>query len=487
MKTSKIFGLAAVVLYILAGYGKLAAQESVLLLMKDTPQQLKYNPALTTTSRGYFILPGIGGATVTVENTGFGFSDLYLHDQKTDEWKLNLDHLADNFKGNDNVLHLGLDVPILASGVTMPKMTLFWSLSNKTIGELTLPKNILDLRYGNYDYDNNRVVNHELTDLAFKVMNYNEIAFGGNYQVTDYLTIGATVKYLSGLISASSEDLYLKFETVDNGDCTYSMNIKTRGKINVAAPVKVKNDADGYVDDVELETDGILGFITKNMGFGFDLGAKMNLLDNKLRVGISAVDLGFINWKIDNNTFETDNQFTYKGKDVGEIVTDIDNEKDKDYWNEIGEELSKFKNAKHNEGNSFKTKLSPLFMAFGEYEVLKWMNVGAVASLRVAEGKAMPKATANISLRPVHQFNFVFSMGMHPGRAFAFGSAIQATAGPVQFVLASDRMNFNLPKTRGTQLTLGINFLLGPGSQEAPARRTTAAKAPRRSDYGGLR
>lgn len=487
MRMNKIFRAATVVLFAATNIGMANAQESVLLLMKDTPQQLKYNPALRTTSRGYFVFPGVGGATVTVENTGFGFSDLYVHDKTTDEWSLNLDHLAQNFKGKDDVLHVGLDLPLLASGVSMPKMMLFWSIANKTTAEVTLPKSILDLRYGNYDYDNNKVVNHELTDIGFKMMNYNEISFGGNYEITKFLTIGATVKYLSGLISASTEDMYLKFETIDRGDGTYSMHIKSKGQINVAAPVKVKNDAEGYVDDFELETDKIVDIITKNAGFAFDFGAKMNFLDNKLRVGVSAIDIGSIKWKVDNNTFQTEADFTYNGMDVSDMLTDIDKEKEEDYWKEIGDELSKFKNTKHSSGESFKTKLSPTFMAFGEYELMKWMNVGAMASLKMVNGNALTKATANMSLRPSHHFNFVFSMGMHPGMAFAAGAAIQATAGPVQFVIASDRMNFNLTKTRGTQLTFGINLLMGAGSKEEAAQKATPTQTRKRPDYGGLR
>ncbi|MDO4462382.1 MAG: DUF5723 family protein [Bacteroidia bacterium] len=459
---NKIFRVAAVAAMTIVGAGMTNAQESVLMLMQDVPQQLRYNPALATSSRSYFILPGIGGFTMSFNNTGFSFEDLYVHDKKSDEWKLNLDHLAKNFKGDNNILQAEVDVPVLATGVRLPKGAIFWSISNRTMAEVTLPKSILDLRYGNYDFDKQKPISHDLSDIGMKMMNFNEIALGGHYQFFDHVAIGVTVKYLAGLISARADNMHIKMETIDKGG-RYSMHVVSKGEIEVSAPLTIENDKEGYVDDVEIEFEKVPEFMTKNSGFAVDLGARMNFFDNRLRVGASVIDLGFLNWKVDVGRFVMDADYTYEGKDVSDNITDVDTDKGDDFWDEIGDELSKFKDMKHKSGDSYKTKLSPKVMAFGQWAIKEWLNVGAVLSLRCIDGNALTKTTANISLRPNHHFEFIFSGGMQPGGSLGIGGGIQATAGPFQFMLASDNMNFNIKKTKGAQISFGINWLIGSG------------------------
>ncbi len=477
MKKSKMIRSAAISAVMLAGACMANAQESVLMLMKDLPQQVQYNPALATSSRSYFVLPGLGGLSMSLENTAFCFEDMYVYDKKKDEWALNIDHLAKNFKQDNNVMHLGLDIPILATGVSLPKGAIFWSIANKSIMDVTLPKGILDLRYGNYDYDKQKPISHDLSDLGMNLMNYNELALGGHYDINENLSIGATVKYLSGLMAMHTDDLSLKMETKEqNGK--YTMHVVSKGHINIAAPMTITEDKDGYVDDIDVAMEDALGFMTKNSGVAFDLGAKMTFLDKRLRIGVSVTDLGFINWKVDINRLDFDADFVYEGKDVSGYVTDVDKENEKDYWDEIGDELAKFKDMKSKSGESFKTKLTPKMIAFGQWEIKKWFNVGAVASLKFVNGNALAKTTANISLRPNHHFEFLFSTGMHPGANFGIGGGIQATAGPFQIVLASERASFNAKQSKGAQISLGINWLIGAGSNTKTTAEATATEMP---------
>lgn len=358
-----------------AGY----AQESITPFIKELPQRANFNPSFDTDNNAYFVLPGIGGAGVNIENSGFSWEDLFVKG-KDGEYNMDFDHLASKMR-KLNLTSVGVNIPVVEVGFRTSTNYVTIGLANKTSVDLVVPRSLTDLRFGNYDYDRDRVVNNSISDVYLRGMNYFETTLGFRRDVNKLMRFGIKLKYLSGVASVFSDDLRIDINTVNDNN-RYRLDVKTHGSIYASAPVTFKTDEKGYVDGTDTEEiDAAYFKPTKNRGFAVDLGGTLTMFRN-ITLGLGVTDLGFIKWKNNTHRLSASNSYSFKGVNIDDKIKDNAGTADsgETYWDQVLDSLEQFTDVTYKGGSKFKTRLSGKIYATAEVDLLRWLSVNGLVS-----------------------------------------------------------------------------------------------------------
>lgn len=121
---------------------------------------------------------------------------------------------------------------------------------------------------------------------------YAEFVFGYSRDLSDRFSMGFRVKALAGLADAS-----LTLDSINAKAHGSQVDFSTSGTLDFSAlGLQFKPDASGYVDFDDV-LDNARSFKPGGYGVAFDLGAEARLLDDKLTLSASALDLGGLFWQ----------------------------------------------------------------------------------------------------------------------------------------------------------------------------------------------
>lgn len=446
-----------ILLLSIAFTGLIQAQDNALIFMKGIPQTTQVNPAFRPVNGSYFALPALGSVKINGSNTGFSWSDLITSGagSQADSLIFNLDQLAAKLQDN-NLLATEASIQMLGFGFATEKAYYSFDINYRLKAKISYPGSILDLRYGNWDYDNDRPINHSLSDLYVNGMNYTEIAFGYSRMITDNLSVGARVKYLFGVASVESEMMNIGIETFDNG----MMRVTTDAAFRTSLPMKAEYDEDGYVTGLSYDDSIDRGdlFTNSNRGWGFDLGVMWEPI-NKLTVGAAINDLGYINWKTRTSRYYSQGSFEYDGYDVSDEITGDATNSD-DYWDQLAEDFeNSFK--LNEEATSYKTGLMGSFNLTANYQLQKWLNVGAMSKSYFVDGQWIPETTLAAGLNPGKALSTVITYSAMKNAPANLGVGLALKGGPVQLYFVTDNINSALQpsKAKYVNVRLGLNLV----------------------------
>lgn len=453
----KILATAIIALVVIQSKG----QESVIPFLKELPQRVTFNPAFHNDSKAFFVLPGLGGFSVGLENTGFTWDDMFTK-INGDSIRFDPSRLASRMK-DYSLTAADLDIPLAAFGAKTDIGYFTIGLTNKTRADVIIPKSLTNIRKGNWDFDNDTPINHSASDLYVRAMNYMELALGmSKGYLNDHLHFGFRVKLLAGLASAMSDDLKINMNTIRESD-RYRIEVETSGSIKASAPMEVTLNKNGYVDDIEMgdfDTKNI--HIMDNRGIAFDLGGTINMINNRLVLGLAATDIGFIKWYDNAHNFVANNHFVYRGVDISSDIkeSESDDTGNMAYWESLCDSLKRFKDMTHNEGE-FKTRLSSNVRATAELRLTDWLSAGGLVGAKFVMKHSYPMAAVNTQLRAGRWLAWSLSGTLNHGARMSLGSGLVLTGGAVQTYIIADRIPFSLAETKGFHFSWGINFLIG--------------------------
>jgi len=433
------------------------AQDNAFMFLRGVPQTTQINPAFRPVERAYLALPAIGGVKINGSNTGFSWSDVIRNGtgSQADSLIVDLDNLSNTMQEN-NLLAAEASMQLLGFGFRVKEAFISVDVNHRMKAKLNYPKSLLDLRYGNWDYDNNIPINHSMADLFVNSIDYTEIALGMSYPITDDIVIGARVKYLMGVANIQSERFNVGIETFEDG----SMRINSDAAFRASFPMAVEYDEEGYVSSIGSSDDVNAQdlFLSDNTGFGFDLGLTWRVLD-KLTIGAAVNDIGYINWKSNTQQFYSNGTFDYDGIDVSDELTGDDSSED--YWDTLAEDFENTFKVNSEEG-SYKTGLMGSFNFTAEYQPKHWLNLGAVSKSYIVDDKLVPETTFALGLHPGKALSSVFTYSLMKNAPANFGAGIALTAGGLQIYMATDNLNsvFNPNTAKYVNARLGINFVI---------------------------
>lgn len=433
------------------------AQDNALMFLKGVPQASQVNPAFRPVKGNYFSLPAIGSIKINGQNSGFSWSDLITKGSglRADSLILNLDNLSNSLQDN-NQLATEASLQILGFGFASGQSYFSFDMNLRFKAKLNYPSSLLDLRHGNWDYENDIPINHSTSDLHINGLNYTEIALGYNRYIGDRLTVGLRLKYLFGIASIESEKFNVGVETLENG----YMRVYTDIDLQSSLPVTYQYDEEGYVNSMSFDENIDRGdfFTNKNQGWGLDLGLSYQA-SNSLTLSAAVNDLGYINWKTRSTRLYSNGEFTFDGMDISNEISGNESQ-NTEYWDELAEE---FKNTfkVSEEEITYKTGLMASFNLSAEYQPKSWFSLGAISKSYILDGKWIPETTIAAGLNAGRALSTVFTYSMMKNAPANFGAGLMLKGGPLQLYCATDHINSLLDphKAKYINARLGINLI----------------------------
>lgn len=390
----------------------LSAQMRTSYFMEGSYFRTELNPALAPT-RGYIAIPVLSGVGVGINNNFISVDNfIYNRDGHTVtayDGRVSASEFLSRLP-KKGYLSQTTNLNILGVGF-YDKHDMFWNFGvNVHIGgDVTIGKEFFELtkQLGNGHRD--------FSSAAFDATAYTELYLGWNMDVLDFVTIGAKLKGLIGIMNISGS-----FSDMTANVGSDSISAFLRGNLRGSGIMT----SDGYLVGDDMDLDRMLTLISvtpkfenlKSGGFAVDLGAEVRLFDDHLKVSAAITDLGFIKWS-DQGAVATDMAFdiTYKGFDLNAGEVDFD-----------GGEGS-FKIAKP---AAYTRRLNTTLNVGAEYNVLdNHIGFGLLSHTEFHPIYTSSELTASVNFRPSKWFTatlshtlcnsnapgvFGFALNLHP-------------------------------------------------------------------------
>ncbi len=418
----------------------LRAQDNLTQMTVELPQAMILNPAQTPT-HSFITVPLIGGATISAYNS-FCINDVITEIKGRNVISIKSLILASLSNGNS--FYSTINADILNAGYRLSdKDYIGLSVRGRAVATTTYPLGALEFLSDNSIYAD-RVFN---VSLEPDILGWCE--FGASYSRTfGNFTVGVRMKYLAGFIGAQSEDgASFEINKVDDG---YTIN----GNYNLSVGGIYS------INDNLSTSQG--GSCFDNSGFATDLGVNYLSNNNRLRISLSASDIGFIDWT-GASTITAKNPYKdYIIDDLGSIlssgasirtiidslVTYVDST--------IGFDV--------NQGETYRSTLPLTLLATTSYSLgaklqhtLSLGYIGIIPSYR----SVYNKASLGYSYRsPNNVWQLMCNYTYITNYPLNVGLGVVMTTGCYQLYLATENIisPFSISNARTADLRIGMNF-----------------------------
>jgi len=298
----------ALILLLTFSFNSQAQQEVSLPMMHDIPNSIHFNPAYTTGYKWTVSLPSISNS---MASNGPSFEQLFV-DNGNGNYTLNVGQAVAQLKAHNLFSNIS---KVEAFGLSHQWKNSFihFNAGVRTKIALDFPKNLAELAaFGNGPY-----VGQTLNiGPGLDIQAYSEIGVGYSHQFGK-VRIGATVKFLNGLASATSTKNDISLYTDPE---YYQLTATTDYEVHSSSIISL--DSLGNLDLNTAEIDPRLA-LKNNHGMAFDFGVVFQATE-KLSFSASAIDLGKILWKENAQTLKSNGSFTYEGLAANGGLTSID-------------------------------------------------------------------------------------------------------------------------------------------------------------------
>lgn len=417
------------------------------------------NPALAPT-RGYIALPAISGLGVNLNNNFLSVDNLlYKHNGEV-VTALHESVTADKFLSRlpqTGFVGLNLNANILSAGFYTKGSFWNFGINLRSSNDMTVSKEIFKAlkTLGNGYYD--------LNNTAFSSTSYIETYIGHSRKVADFnfgtLTAGAKVKFLIGLVNASSQ-IDQMYADISSESIMAHLQGDIRANGIIFDPTKVV-PGEEISDDIIVDNASQMLGNMKNFGAAIDLGAEMTLLDSKLRVSAAVTDLGFIKWaKATHVVAQARADFQYNGINLSTGETDSDGSASL-YMAEVTK-------------GGYATRLNCSLNFGAEYNILdNHIGFGVLSHTEFRHKKCLSELTLSVNFRPTDWLSATvshtllnrnkigvcgFALNVHPKGINLF---VGADYIPTKFVRYNTTpIPYNL---KSFNLYFGLGFNLGKG------------------------
>jgi hypothetical protein len=425
--------------------------------MEGSYFRTELNPALAP-SRGYVALPVIGGMGLNLTNNFLSVDNFFYKNGGEVVTALHESVSADKFLGRlpqTGVFGLNLNANIVGVGFHTKKSFWNFGVNLRTHNDITMSKDIFkvlkSLGNGHYNLDN----------TSFSSTSYAEVYLGNARKIVDFkfgtLSAGARVKFLMGILNASSEiDQMYADITADVVKGQMRGSLRASGLIfdnsKVVAGEKLSDDI--IFEDASQMFDNL-----NNFGAAIDLGAELTLLNERLRVSAAVTDLGFIKWSPASHVeAETFADFYFNGVNLDTEKADSDGKADI-YM-------------KDTKSGGYSTRLNCSLNLGAEYNVLNdHIGFGLLSHTEFRHKKSFSELTASVNFRPANWFSATvshtllcrnklgvwgFALNLHPAAINIF---VGADYIPMKMVKYKDiSVPYNM---KSFNLYMGLGFNLG--------------------------
>ncbi|MCK4750066.1 MAG: hypothetical protein KAT15_23585 [Bacteroidales bacterium] len=311
-------------------------------------------------------------------------------------------------------------------------------------------------------------VTYQLDGIGVDLAVFDEASVGWSAEIIEGLQVGARAKVLFGVGSLSTARSDLAVTTSQE-----NWNIQSDMMFNASLPfAEVQYDADGMIEDVvidqeleNLDWSSIPRYVfnTKNLGLGVDVGINYRPIE-PLQISISALDIGYINWKDEVHEVSYQTEFDFNGLEINPfdyIGDDAELTLDSTI-SLLGDSLSNF--LQFTPGGAFSKRLNTKLYAGASYYVTPNINFGILSRTDFLNGKIAQQFTASANFTTGRFINFTASYSYTNATLKNIGAGFSLNAGPFNLYVISDNVVNTLlwpHEVRSVNLWFGMNLVFG--------------------------
>lgn len=454
--------------------------------LSQTPQQVKYNPAYYTSYNTYV---GIAGIQMQVNNDFLSINRLLKKGVDTTVIDIQ------NFIGkafNKNNLGLELGADLFQFGFKINKKNqIHIGLGVEGYANLQITKNTFSFLLRGPGYFMDRGETEALSGNSVDMNLYGVFSLGYSRMVTQKLSVGARIKFLSGIanVFTESSDVVTR---IDNG---YDPNITPYSYI-IKPDVSIKGAFSACPEDSNMlyalkslfsgDVASIIATpekLTDNFGVGFDIGATYDVSE-ELTLGVSVYDIGRIKWnkglkKIASQNHDEAWKFSGVGK-LQDILNDDDFEI-KNVINELKDSALNYFQLKDQDSNfiSYTSNLRTSFNLSAFFDFTDRDQFGIMWNQQLGGQK-----NRAITLAYTRFFGPRLSLSLSNAivgeNIFNFGGGLVANLGNLQLHLIVDKISSHrIVDMRAINLHLGICLTFGRTEKDPNKQRSVRDYTPR--------
>lgn len=447
-----VFAVLSLVVY------SINAQDNTMFFLRGVPQNSSINASVIPSERAYIGLPFLSSMQLDYYNSGLTMSDI-LHKgsgQTADSMVIDYKGMANSMDAN-NVSFQEIANTWLGFGFKIKRSYISFALNSKIKTQLYYPGTIANWQNGNYDYNNDVALELTTQGTTFNALAYNEIVIGYAQPIGDKLSVGVRLKYIMGMANIVSD----KFDITINTLSSSQLQLQTNIDIQTNLPLSVSLDSLGFVDTKNLSMDNnadIKKLMLDNKGFGFDCGATYQPI-KRLTLGLALNDIGFITWENYPHKFTSKSFYTYEGVDLSNMLGEKDINSS-GLW-KIKDSIQNSFKVQTNTG-SYQTGLQGNMIITGNFEMLKWLDLGAMVKTQFYQGRVYPSLGLACGMNPSTLFSSSVTYSLRKGSYFNLGLGMAFNPGPFQLYVATDNLPyaFSIQNANALNLRFGINIII---------------------------
>ena len=417
----------------------IAQIEGTLSLMTNIPQSIDLNPAVTPKYRYVIGVPVISSFGGMFSSNGLSYNNIFT--KEADGNDVSTPKILKK-SANVNYFQLSAQTDILRFGMRInPDIYITFSSSIKGFARFKMEKEtIASFEKGlSYFLDDKTVFFSKLDGLSFIDTNV-----GIAIQLSDQFSFGGRIKFLQGLHNITSRKS--SFQVVENNglDLTYSADV------SVLTSGLDSNSNGSYSMNSEI---GKLLF--KNVGVGIDIGISFKPND-KLVLGASIVDFGFINWKNNPKELYIDSQkITFLGTKLTDLFGKSETPSFLGGFNSANKD--KFK-LKEREGSSYNTMLPIKAYFSGKYEIQKNLNLAGLIFVEQFRSRISTGLTLGVTKDFGKWLSSSLTYTVANKSYVNLGLGVSFNLTPIQIYFVGDNLLLNSAFLKSSKL---VNFRFG--------------------------
>lgn len=412
-----------------------AQQELSLYFSEKIPAVNLVNPAAYTNDQLIFSFPSV---SFNYGNSAFTFNDLFRKDG--DRTLVDVEHVLGKLD-KDNILQLQVSAELFSVQFRIKKLYFTVMMAEKASARLSYSRDLIELAWkGNASF-----VGQEIEiGPAFDMTLYREISLGAVYRQEKY-SIGGKLRFLSGRanIVTKNEDAYL----YTDGEF-YQSTFRTDYEIHTS----------GLDDPGDQRFGPFAG--TGNPGLAVDLGINYRASE-KWTFSASLLDLGYIKWKKDTESYITSGEASFNGIHLNKYF-EVDTFNFDHYVDSLETEFEP-----ETRYDNYKSSLVPRLYFGIARKLNKKQEIGILTYGEFFDG-FRPAFLLYHGYRPLEKTEIGLSYGIKNNLYNHLGLSLAQQIGRVQlYFISDDIVNLFTPfDARSVNFRFGINLFFGKGAEQ---------------------
>ena len=423
--------------------------ETTLPTLSATHQSTYINPAILpdySTSIGTPVMSGFG------LNIGLNGLNVRSVTSSLDvDSFLNIPKLYNNLKGDNIEIDVAVNYEIFHVRFKSKNWYYGINLNTRNITNIRLSNELVGLAANGNDFYAGST--WDASSTAITNIAFNELGFSMARNFNRF-NIGGRAKLYQGVGVAQTKDFTLKLNQPKTP--TEEISVIAGGVINTASIGVLTDSVNGRASTSDEKAIDAKNFYSMgNLGAGIDLGLTYDV-NNRLTLGASIIDFGFINWT--NNV----NNYSINNADVrtnGFSKEQIDNGQKLDAYLD-----SLFNLLKPNvSANSFTTFMPWRFYITANYKFNRRNTIGAVIQGRYLLGSILPAYTLSYARKIGDGFHLTANYSIIGNSYTNIGLGWSLKMGSIQWYLIQDNVLAYLKpdQFQFMSLRLGFNLVFG--------------------------